>query len=93
VRRQAVRHRLHEGAVMIDDETLRRWGREFDRDEQAVRESYPNTFYDGEQDALRRLAQKISGEISRQIESDGGFEAWRASQQARAEAAASVTGG
>ena len=78
---------------MIDDETLHRWISEFDRDEQAVREAYPNAFYDGEQDALRRLAQKISGEISRQIEADGGLEAWRASQQARAGAAAPHAGG
>lgn len=70
---------------MIDEATLRRWVSEFDRDEQAVREFYPNTFYDGEQDALRRLAKKVSDEIGRQIEADGGLKAWRANQQQRAD--------
>ena len=37
-------HRLHEAAIMIDEATLRRWVSEFDRDEQAVREFYPNTW-------------------------------------------------
>lgn len=68
---------------MIDEATLRRWAGEFDRDEEAVQDGYPNTFYDGEQDALRRLAQKISDEIGRQIDEEGGFEAWRANQLAR----------
>lgn len=78
---------------MIDEATLRRWAGEFGRDVQAVQEAYPNTFYDGEQDALRRLAQKISDETSRQIDEEGGFEAWRANQPMRAGAAALPTGG
>lgn len=65
---------------MIDEATLRRWAGEFGRDVQAVQEAYPNTFYDGEQDALRRLAQKISVLIwrSADVAVESGESSWAA---------------